>query len=179
MIDVLVVALAVGLGNFAAAIGIGVSGVDRRTRLKVGLAFGAFETLMPLVGLALGRQLSGPLGGAASVLGGGLLIATGVWGIISARRVREEKPPHEIALGRLLLVGAALSIDNLLVGLALGASDGSLLAALLAIAVVSVVMTLLGLELGSRLGARVERRAGELGAGLLVLVGIILIFGVH
>jgi len=179
VIDVLVVALAVGLGNFAAAVGIGVSGVDRETRLKVGLAFGAFETVMPLLGLALGRQLSGPLGDAASVFGGCLLIATGVWGIVSARRVRNEKPPNEIALGRLLLVGAALSIDNLLVGLALGASDGSLLAALLAIGVVSIVMTLLGLELGSRLGARVERRAGELGAGLLVLVGIVLIFGVH
>jgi putative Mn2+ efflux pump MntP len=179
VIDALVVALAVGLGNLAAAVGIGVSGVDKRTRLKVGLAFGGFETVMPLLGLVLGRQLSGPLGSAASALGGGLLIATGLWGVVSARRVRDEEPPHEIALGRLLLVGAALSIDNLLVGLALGASDGSLVVALVAIALVSVVMTLLGLELGSRLGARAERYAGELGAGLLILVGIALLCGLH
>src|SRR5712691_7314485 len=71
------VALSLGLSNFAAAIGIGVAGVDNRTRVRVGVVFGIFETAMPILGLALGHSLASTLGHAARWVGAGLLIATG------------------------------------------------------------------------------------------------------
>ena len=55
----MLVALSLGLSNFAASIGIGISGVDARTRWRVGLVFGLFEAGMPIVGLLLGRGLAG------------------------------------------------------------------------------------------------------------------------
>ena len=48
----MLVAVSLGLSNFAAAVGIGVSGIDARTRLHVGVIFGLFETGMPILGLA-------------------------------------------------------------------------------------------------------------------------------
>jgi putative Mn2+ efflux pump MntP len=179
MLEVLFVAVAVGLGNFAAAIGIGISGVDSRTRLRVGLVFGTFEAGMPLVGILLGRQVSGLLGSKASIIGGGLLIATGLFGLIQARRNKDEPDSTGLPTRRLIIVGAALSVDNLIVGLALGASSTSIVEAVITIAVVSVAMTLLGLELGSRLGSRVGEWSGEIGAGVLVAVGIAIICGLH
>jgi hypothetical protein len=65
MIALLLIAVSLGLSNFAASIGIGISGVDNRTRLRVGLIFGVFEAAMPVAGLALGRALTGPLGANA------------------------------------------------------------------------------------------------------------------
>jgi manganese efflux pump family protein len=65
VLAVLLVALSLGLSNFAAAIGIGISGIDARTRWRVGVVFGLFEAGMPIVGLLLGRSLAGTLGGAA------------------------------------------------------------------------------------------------------------------
>ena len=59
MLALLLVAASLGLSNFAAAIGIGVSGVSARTRLEVGVIFGLFEAGMPIAGLALGRGLAG------------------------------------------------------------------------------------------------------------------------
>ena len=47
MLALVLVAVSLGLSNFAAAVGIGVSGVDARTRLRVGVIFGLFETGMP------------------------------------------------------------------------------------------------------------------------------------
>jgi manganese efflux pump family protein len=58
MLALLLVAVSLGLSSFAAAVGIGVSGVDTRTRLRVGLAFGLFEAAMPLLGLVLGHGLA-------------------------------------------------------------------------------------------------------------------------
>jgi manganese efflux pump family protein len=51
MLALLLVALSLGLSNFAASVGIGVSGVEARTRLRVGIIFGIFETAMPILGL--------------------------------------------------------------------------------------------------------------------------------
>jgi hypothetical protein len=48
MVALVLVAVSVGLSNFAAAISIGVSGIDARTRLRVGVIFGLFETSMPM-----------------------------------------------------------------------------------------------------------------------------------
>ena len=58
MLALLLVAVSLGLSNFAASIGIGVSGVDARTRLRVGVIFGVFEGAMPILGLLAGRSLA-------------------------------------------------------------------------------------------------------------------------
>src|SRR2546421_8845161 len=89
-LSLLLVALSVGLSNVAGAIGIGLSGVDRRTRLRVGLAFGLFEALMPVVGLLIGRQLTTELGGYGRYVGGGLLVLTGLYTIWQGRREQQE-----------------------------------------------------------------------------------------
>ncbi len=86
MLALLLVAVSLGLSNFAAAIGIGVSGVDTRTRLRVGLVFGLFEAAMPLLGLLLGHGLAHALGHAARWTGAALLIATGLYTLRQALR---------------------------------------------------------------------------------------------
>jgi putative Mn2+ efflux pump MntP len=176
---------AVGLSNFAAAIGIGLSGVDARTRLRVVIVFGTFEALMPILGLLLGRGVAQSLGPVTAYVGGGLLVAAGSFTLWQGRRRQSEAPrsdseiaPTGTRMGTLILIGAALSIDNLIVGFALGTYNVSLELAAITIAVVSVAMSLVGLELGSRLGRSAEKWSGEVGGGVLVLVGAAIAFGV-
>ena len=177
MLAVLLVAMSLGLSNFAASIGIGISGIDARTRWRVGVVFGLFEAGMPIVGLLLGRSLAGTLGGAAHWIGAGLLIATGGYSVIQSLRSRgqagdDHKPAAGQRTGRLLITGAALSIDNLAVGFALGAYHVSLIVAAVIIGAVSVGLSLIGLELGDRLGARTGENGEILGGVVLIGVGI-------
>lgn len=179
MAALLLVAVALGLSDFAASIGIGISGAGARTRLKVGLIFGVFETGMPLAGLAIGHGLAHALGGAAHWISAGLLIAIGVWSLIEARRSDPgDTGPGDTAAagdrgtGRLILTGLALSFDNLAIGFALGAFHVGLVAAITLIGSVSVALSLAGLELGARIGARAGRRGEILGGLVLVAVGI-------
>jgi putative Mn2+ efflux pump MntP len=183
VVAVVLVALSLGLSNFAASIGIGISGVDARTRWRVGLVFGLFEAGMPVVGLLLGRGLAGALGGATRWIGAGLLIATGIWAVVQSLRGRRQDGDDQQAVagqstGRLLVTGAALSVDNLAVGFALGSYHVSLAAAAVIIGAVSVGLSLLGLELGSRLGARTGENGEILGGAVLIGVGIALAAGV-
>jgi putative Mn2+ efflux pump MntP len=169
----LLVALALGLSNFAAAIGIGVSGVDARTRLWVGGVFGLFETGMPIAGLALGHGLAATLGSTAHQIGAGLLIATGIHALWQSTRGDQAHaaPPAGQPIGRLLVTGLALSIDNLAVGFSLGAYPVNLAEAAIIIGVVSVALSLIGLELGNRIGIATGRRGELLGALVLIAVG--------
>jgi len=174
----LVIAVSVGLTNFAGAIGIGLSGVDARTRLRVGLAFGFFEALMPVVGLFIGQSAAGAIGSSGRYIGGGLLVLTGAWSIVQARRTSEQEKTGALRLRQLLVLAVALSLDNLVVGFALGVYRVPLAETAIVIGIVSVALSLLGLELGQRLGERVEEWAEELGGGVLVLIGLALAFGV-
>jgi putative Mn2+ efflux pump MntP len=180
----LLVAVALGLSNFAGAVGIGVAGVGGRTRLRVGLVFGLFEAGMPLVGLVLGDSLARELGHAARWTGAGILVACGGYAVLQAAR-GYATPPNADApgaeggpgLARLLVTGLALSIDNLAVGFALGAYHVSLPLAAIVIGVVSVTLSLAGLELGARIGARAGRHGELLGGLVLIGVGVAVAFG--
>src|SRR5580704_17634844 len=123
MLALLLVAGSLGLNNLAASIAIGLSGVDRATRTRTAVAFGLFEAGMAVIGLLIGRQLSHALGSAADTVGGLLLIAAGAQMMISADRAPRDAPPPRAGagMGKLLALAAALSIDNLVVGFALGA----------------------------------------------------------
>jgi putative Mn2+ efflux pump MntP len=169
------VSLSVGLSNFAGSIGIGLSGVDARTRLRVGIAFGLFEGLMPILGLLIGQALAGTLGNLGRYVGAGLLVLTGAYTIWQARMTGEVERAEEkgaIATRQLVILAIALSIDNLVVGFALGVYRIPLLVAAVTMAVVSIGLSLLGLELGSRLGSRVGEWSEEIGGAVLILVGI-------
>ena len=175
----LLVAVALGLSNLAGAVGIGVSGVGGRTRLRVGLVFGLFEAGMPLLGLLLGHGLAQALGHTARWTGAGILAACGGYAVLQAVRGGAGPPagPDGPGLARLLVIGLALSIDNLAVGFALGAYHVSLPLAAIVIGVVSVALSLAGLEFGARIGARAGRPGELLGGLILIGVGVALASG--
>jgi putative Mn2+ efflux pump MntP len=180
VVALLLVAVALGLSNFAASVGIGISGVGSGTRLRVGVVFGLFETGMPILGLLLGHGLAHTLGHAARWVGAALLIGTGLYAVIQAARSRGGADPAAEAAsqtGRLVVTGLALSIDNLAAGFALGTYHVSLVVAVVVIGAVSVTLSLLGLELGDRLGARTGDRGELLGGLVLIGVGMALATG--
>lgn len=178
MAVLLLVALALGLSNFAASIGIGAAGVSPRLRVKVGIVFGVFEAGMPVAGLALGDGLDQPIGHAARWIGTALLIAVGLYGIGQTLRGGDGPPDPGLGTGRLLVTGFALSVDNLAAGFALGTYHASLVALVIVMGAVSVILSLIGLELGSRIGTRFGQRSELLGGLVLIIVGCLIGAGI-
>jgi len=177
VLGLVLVAFSLGASNIAASIGIGLAGVDNRTRLRVGVVFGLFEAAMPILGLVIGRSTSQQLGSAGHGVGAGLLVAVGAYTIATGLRSGRDKPPSTNRSRRLLLTGLALSIDNLVVGFALGAFHVEFVLAAAVIAVISVGMSLVGLEIGGRLGSKLEHRSELIGGAVLIAVGVALATG--
>jgi manganese efflux pump family protein len=203
VLALLLLAVALGLSNFAAAIGIGVSGVHGRARVRIAVVFGVFEAGMPVLGVALGQGVATSLGHAARWLSGAVLIAIGVTSLILAHRgtrgSRGSRGDHGARgargqgagggmgtggdgsswrLGRVAASGLALSADNLAAGFALGAYHTGLAVAAAVFGAVSVIMTLAGLELGARLGTGVGDRSELIASVMLIAVGAVVAAGV-
>jgi putative Mn2+ efflux pump MntP len=169
----LLVALSVGLDNFGAATAIGVAGVDRTLRIRIAVVFGTFEAAMPVLGILLGNSVAHELGGSAKPFGGTLLGLVGAYAVVTDLvGTREPGKSATPSLRGLVLIGAALSVDNLVIGFALGASHTNLAVAALTIGTVSVALSLLGLEIGSRLGGRLGDRSELVGGIVLIAVGV-------
>jgi putative Mn2+ efflux pump MntP len=183
VIALLLAAVAVGLSNLAASIGIGVTGVTAKTRLQVSLVFGVFESGMPIVGLLIGQRIASDLGQAVRWPGAILLMAVGAFGLVrslrDSRKSATGESPEPAAtpavppsrLGRLLISGFVLSLDNLVVGFALGTYQVDILTGAILIGAVSVAMSLAGLELGGLLGRWAGQRGEQMSGLILIAVG--------
>jgi putative Mn2+ efflux pump MntP len=173
VLALLLVAVSVGLDNFAASTAIGLGGVNGKLRLRVGVVFGAFEAVMPVVGLLLGHSVVHDLGSAAKPAGGALLGLAGAYAVTTALVSKKETVgDRDLGVKRLLVIGAALSIDNLVIGFALGAYRVNLAVAAIVIGAISVALSLLGLEIGRQFGERLGPRSELVGGAVLILVGV-------
>jgi putative Mn2+ efflux pump MntP len=183
LFPIILLGFSVGLGNFAAAIAIGLSGVNRSVRIKVTIIFGLFETLMPIVGLIIGKNLASQIGGNANLIGGGLLILTGLYIIMgsikkSEKGTKKKKNRSNQSNLKLILSGLALSVDNLIVGFSLGTQNAPLLTSALIIGASSVALALVGLEIGNRLSNKIGDYSEIFSGLILVMVGILVGFKV-
>lgn len=173
VLALLLVAISVGLDNFGAATAIGVSGVDGKLRLRVAIIFGIFEAAMPVIGIFVGHSVARELGSYANPVAGSVLGLAGVYAVLTDLMGDKALPNGtELGIRRLVLLGAALSIDNLVIGFALGTFNVNLAVAALVIGLVSTALSLLGLEVGSRLGERLGQRSELVGGVVLILVGV-------
>lgn len=175
-IEILMMALALGMDAFSLAIGLGLHGVTRRRALQLALYIGAFHVAMTLLGLYAGMMLQGLLGQVAKWFSAALLIGLGLH-MIYATLFRDESdasaPLATTALGALLFAGG-VSIDALSVGFSLGLRSTAYgIVSAVVFGVAATFMCVLGILVGKRANA-LTGAYGEL-AGAAILIG----YGLH
>jgi putative Mn2+ efflux pump MntP len=164
LVKIAALALPLGLDTFAVAAALGAIGVEPSERHRVTLLFTAFETVMPLFGVALGAPLGRAVGAAADYLAVGVLIGFGVLTLLRdeddeqerLERLRRTRGPGAIVLG------ISISLDELAIGFTLGLLHVPVIAVIVWIAVQTLIVTQLGLRLGTRLSRRFQEGAERL-----------------
>jgi len=171
--------IAVGLAMDAFAVAVAASialhGVTPRQVFRFAFHFGLFQAMMPLIGWAAGRSVSGYIQTWDHWIAFGLLSAIGGKAIYGALRADEdEKPPaSDPTRGwSLVLFSVATSIDALAVGLSLAVLDVVVWYPCLAIGVITAALTTLGMLFGPRLGARMGNRVEVIGGLILIGIGL-------
>lgn len=169
-LELLILGIVVGSNNFATSLALGSLGQDDR-RLRILAVFAAFEFGVPLLGLALGRRISGQLAEHANWLGPLLIAGLGLWTLFVSTRTTQDtqKLARWLSSWRgLVALSAGLSLDNLLVGFGLGMSGVPALLTATVIMVCSVIFAWIGLRLGAT-GRRDFETPAEALSGVLLL----------
>lgn len=173
MLRLLAFVLPLCLDSFAVSAALGARRPTRAQRWRISALIVAFEAMMPIVGVAVGRPLASLIGSAADYVAAALLVAVGLWMCLAEQDEEGEADRLLSATGWLAIgIGVTVGLDELAIGFTLGLTGLSLPAVVIAIAIQAVVATQLGLALGARVGER-WRELGERGAGVvLVLLGV-------
>ena len=167
--------LAVGLSMDAFAVsickGLAIKKLDWKKAVVIGLWFGGFQAMMPLVGYILGVQFSSYITSidhwiAFVLLGliGGNMIREACFG-------KEEEACDSISAGTMLLLAVATSIDALAVGITLAILSVNILPAVSYIGVATFCLSLAGVKVGNLFGCRYKTKAEIAGGVLLIFLG--------
>ena len=168
--------LAVGLSMdaFAVAIckGLAMGRSSLRGSVIVGLWFGFFQALMPLIGYFVGIQLSDLISSFDHWVAFVLLAAIGASMIAESRSKKEEEESPSLSVKAMFPLAIATSIDALASGVALAAVDGNIFWAVSFIGVITFLLSGFGVKLGSLAGVRYKSKAELAGGIILILLGL-------
>ncbi len=175
IVNLLLIALGVSADAFAVSLTQGVRARERlqRTAVTIAIVFGVFQALMPLIGWAIGSQLSTFISPYDHWLAFGLLALIGGRMLWEAIRHRHQPVrPDRIRIRELLALGLATSIDALAVGLSFAFLQVAIIPAVLLIGVVTAVVSYAGVLIGRRVGERFQTPAEIIGGIVLIGIGV-------
>lgn len=170
--ELFVIALGLSMDAFAVSIGKGLSVPDTKPKhtALVGLYFGGFQALMPLIGYFLGSQFGLLITGYDHWIAFALLV------LIGAKMIKEsggddQELDDSFGYKAMLPLAVATSIDALAVGVSFAFLHVEIVQAVVFIGVVTLVMSGIGLKIGSVFGVRHKSRAELFGGLILIAMG--------
>ncbi len=171
-IIIMAVGLAMDATAVAAARGLAATKVTARDALLVGLCFGGFQALMPLLGSLIGTQIGAFVAAWDHWIVFGVLCGLGGKMLWDARQPDDAREAivDPFAWRVILVLGVATSLDAFAVGITLPLSRIPILPAVIAIGVITALLSGLAVVLGRRLSETLSSRLDAFGG--LVLIGI-------
>ena len=174
IIELLLIAVSMSMDAFAVSIckGLSVQKIQPRHALSVGLWFGGFQGMMPVIGFALTALFAGYIEAVSAYIAFALLAFIGGNMIREALSGDEEEVDDSFAAWTMLMLAIATSIDALAVGVTLRLQNANILLAAPLIAVTTGLLSPVGLKVGNVFGARYKSRAELVGGIVLVSLGV-------
>lgn len=175
--EVLMIGVGLSMDAFAASVckGLSMRRASAENILLIGVFFGGFQALMPLIGYFLGKQFEDYIVSVDHWIAFALLAFIG--GKMIADVVRdggeEESAVKEdrLRLREILMLALATSIDALAVGISFAFLKVEIISAVATIGVTTLLLSALGVVIGHRFGARYKNKATLAGGVILVLIG--------
>ena len=173
LLELFVIAVGLSMDAFAVSIckGLSVRELKPKHALTVGVYFGGFQMLMPLIGFALGVRFQ------SFITSIDHWIAFVLLGLIGANMIRESREQDEenlsdsFSFGTMLPLAVATSIDALAVGVTFAFLQVSILPAVCFIGATTFILSCIGIRIGHVFGLKFKSRAELFGGAVLILMG--------
>lgn len=175
-IELILLAIGLSMDAFAVSVCTGLS--LRKTALGsmliVGLYFGVFQAVMPLIGYFLGSRFADKITSFDHLIVFVLLCVIGGKMIVeSFSKEENESSAKEVSLGpaKMLPLALATSIDALAVGISFAFLSVAIVPAVTSIGITTILLSAAGIKIGSIFGLKFKAKAEIAGGVILILIG--------
>ena len=177
LLELFLTAVALSMDAFAVSMckGLGMRTLNRKNTLMIGLFFGGFQALMPLIGWLLGSQFAQMIQSVDHWIVFFLLGGIGgkmIWDAFHEEEADASADPDRMDYRELTVLAVATSIDALAVGISFAFLEVRVVPSVLLIGAVTFLLCVGGVRIGHRFGARYSGRATLCGGVILILIGL-------
>ena len=170
VIEIILIAVGLSMDAFAVAISKGLSiKKSYKQSLVIGLYFGIFQALMPLIGYFLGFSFESIVTRIDHYIAFTLLIIIGLSMILESN---EDDIDNKIDFKTMLILSIATSIDALAIGVTFAFLKVNIVLAIFIIGIITFVICMFGVLIGNKFGKFLKNKAQIFGGIILILTGI-------
>lgn len=172
-VELFLIAVGLSMDAFAVSIckGLSMQRINWKNAVIIGLYFGGFQMLMPLIGYTLGIRFS------HTITAYDHWIAFFLLAIIGVNMIRESRDPEAdtctptVHMSEMLILAVATSIDALAIGVTFAFLQVQIAPAIVFIGITTFTLSVIGVKVGTVFGDRYKSRAEFAGGLILVLMG--------
>lgn len=184
-ITVFLIALALAMDAFSIALskGLGAKRQSVSDAAKLGVTFGLFQFIMPLIGFFLAGTFASFIEKYSKYISFALLVFIGGKMLFDAiREMRNgscDTPDSAVDFKSLIVLGIATSIDALAVGVTFAFDSTTVFEALyycVIIGIVALVLSFVGYFIGNKLGGIIGDKGEIIGGVVLIVLGVKMLF---
>ena len=173
--SILLIAVGLSMDAFAVSVckGLKMRTIDYSKTMLIGLFFGGFQAIMPLIGWLIGFKFQSHIESFDH------WIAFLLLGFIGAKMIYESfKSDEEIddgfSISELFILAIATSIDALAVGIAFAMiKEVNILFSVAVIGLTTFILSVIGVAVGNKFGAVYKNKAEFTGGVILILLGLV------
>ncbi len=181
--EILLIAVALSMDAFSVCVSAGIvyTGITKKQSLTMPVAFGVFQSTMPIVGFFLGSMFEQIITRWQGVVSLAILGVIGLNMIIESVFKKDSESNKELSFFSLIALSVATSIDAFAVGVSFvamgisGVFDMSLdniFSASLVIGITTFILCIFALIIGKKLGDKLGDKAEIAGGIVLILIGL-------
>lgn len=174
IIELILLSIGLGMDAFAVSVckGISMKKMNWKKACIIGLYFGGFQAIMPVIGYFFGSSFESIITNIDHWIAFILLAIIGAKMIQEAFQKEEEEYNEDISVKTMIVLSIATSIDALAVGITFAFLKVNLLLAITLIGTITFILSVIGTKIGNRFGDKYKSKAELAGGIILIIIGL-------
>ena len=172
--EIIFISISLAMDAFAVSVckGLSMPKMNWKKAIIIGLYFGFFQGLMPVIGYLLGSSFENLVTNIDHWIAFGLLSFIGISMILESFKKDESNNNDSIDFKTMIVLAIATSIDALAIGITFAFLNVNLLLSVILIGIITFIISVIGVKIGNRFGDKFESKAEIIGGTILFLIGV-------
>lgn len=173
-IEIFLIGISLAVDAFAVSIckGLSMKKYEVKKGLIIGIYFGIFQGIMPIIGYLLGTTFENLITSIDHWIAFVLLLTIGANMIREALSKYEETNNDKVDIKTMIPLAVATSIDALAIGITFAFLKVNILTATIIITITTFILSIIGTKIGNKFGTKYKSKAEFIGGLILILMGI-------